>query len=104
MEKYVSGDKTGMLKGNWDNCMGESSCVFFLDENGKVDLSKGYWELAETGGFIGIGSKFVWQYHNHAYGSNSGCGNEHNNKTNYTGNCDCDSCNGARRPDADYWN
>ena len=101
MEKYVSGDKTGMLKGSWDNCMGESSCVFFLDEYGNVDLSKGYWELANT---AWIGSNFVWQYHNHAYGSNSGCGNEHNNKTNYTGNCDCDSCNGARRPDADYWN
>ena len=91
-----------LLKSGWDNYMGESSCVFFLDENGKVDLSKGYWELAKTGGFLGIGSKFVWQYHNHAYGSNSGCGNEHNNKTVYTDNCKCDLGTHARA-DAEYW-
>ena len=100
---YKSGDKTGMLKENWDNMMGESSCVFFLDANGKVDLSKGYWELAKVGGFLGIGSRFEWQFHDHLYGSNSGCGNEHNNSTNYSGTCDCDSCNGATRPDAEYW-
>lgn len=92
-----------LLQSGWDNMMGESSCVFFLDENGKVDLSKGYWELAKTGGFIGIGSKFVWQYHNHAYGSNSGCSNEHNNETVYTNQCDCD-LGTHDRADAKYWN
>ena len=103
MTKYNNKDYSGMLKQSWDNYMGESSCVFFLDENGKVDLSKGYWELAKTGGFIGIGSKFVWQYHNHAYGSNSGCSNEHNNKTVYTDQCDCD-LGKHYREDAKYWN
>ncbi len=102
MQKYNSGDRSGMLKQDWDYYMGESSCVFFLDANGKVDLTKGYWELAKTGGFLGIGSKFVWQYHNHPYGSNSGCGNEHNNKTNYTAECNCD-LGKHYRLDAEYW-
>ena len=91
-----------LLKSGWDNYMGEGSCVFFLDANGKVDLSKGYWELAKVGGILGFGSSFKWQYHNHAYGSNSGCGNEHNNKTDYTANCKCDLGTHVR-PDKDYW-
>ncbi len=103
MTKYNSKDYSGMLKQNWDNYMGESSCVFFLDENGKVDLSKGYWELANTSWLGNISPKFVWQYHNHAYGSNSGCGNEHNNKTKYTDQCDCD-LGKHYREDAQYWN
>ena len=101
MEQYNDGDYSGMLKEDWDNCMGESSAVFFLDENGKVDLSKGYWELANTGF---LRANFVWQYHSHEYGgSTSGCSNEHNNNTNYSGTCNCDSCDGATRPDAEYW-
>ena len=96
MKKYNNKDYSGMLKTSWDNMMGESSCVFFLDENGKVDVSKGYWELAK------VSSKFVWQYHNHTYGSNSGCGNEHNNTTNYTADCKCDIGTHVR-PDAEYW-
>ena len=89
---------------DWDNAMGEKSAVFFLDENGKVDLSKGYWELADTSAWY-QSAKFEWQYHSHPYGGNtSGCSNEHNNTTNYNGTCDCDSCDGKQRPDADYWN
>ena len=94
-----------LLKSGWDNMMGEGSCVFFFDENGKVDLSKGYWELAEVkdpDSFLGLGTMFVWQYHNHAYGSNSGCGNEHNNNTVYTNQCDCD-LGKHDRADAEYW-
>ena len=103
-EYYARGGRDGILKQDWDYYMGESSCVFFLDENGKVDLSKGYWELANTKKWYEIRDKFVWQYHSHPYGSNSGCSNEHNNETNYAGNCDCNLCDGAIRPDADYWN
>ena len=88
---------------DWDNAMGEKSAVFFLDENGKVDLSKGYWELADTSAWY-QSAKFEWQYHNHPYGSGTCSGNEHNNTTNYSGACDCDSCDGATRPDAHYWN
>ena len=92
-------DEKAMLASGWDNMMGEGSCVFFLDANGKVDLSKGYWELAK------VSSKFIWQYHNynnHPYGSNSNCGNEHNNKTDYTANCKCD-LGTHERPDKEYW-
>ena len=96
MELYNSGSRTGLLKQNWDYMMGESSCVFFLDANGKVDLSKGYWELAKTN------NKFVWQFHDHTYGSNSGCSNEHNNKTDYTADCKCD-LGTHPRPDKEYW-
>lgn len=90
-----------LLKSGWDNMMGEGSCVFFLDENGKVDLSKGYWELADTSKWY-ESAKFVWQYHNHPYLSNSGCGNEHNNKTDYTADCKCDLGTHVR-PDKEYW-
>ena len=90
-----------LLTSGWDNMMGEGSCVFFLDENGKVDLSKGYWELADTSKWY-QSAKFEWQYHNHAYGSNSGCGNEHNNTTVYTNQCDCD-LGKHDRADAVYW-
>ena len=96
MEKYNNKDYSGILKQNWDNMMGESSCVFFLDENGKVDLGKGYWELAK------VSSKFVWQYHNHPYKNNGACGNEHNNTTDYTANCKCDVGTHVR-PDKEYW-
>lgn len=102
MKKYNNKDYNGILKQNWDNNMGESSCVFFMVD-GKVDLSKGYWELADTSGWL-QSAKFTWQYHNHPYGTNSGCSNEHNNKTNYSGKCDCSLCDGATRPDAKYWN
>jgi hypothetical protein len=87
-----------LLQSGWDNMMGEGSCVFFLDANGKVDLSKGYWELAK------VSSKFVWQYHNHPYrGSTSGCNaTEHNNKTIYTDKCNCD-LGKHDRLDAEYW-
>lgn len=103
MEKYNSRDFNGncLLKQNWDNCMGESSCVFFLDENGKVDLSKGYWELTDTSAWY-QSAKYEWLFHNHAYGSNSGCNNEHNNKTDYTADCKCD-IGTHTRPDRDYW-
>ena len=101
--QYDSDTTNNPFASDWDDAMGEKSAVFFLDENGKVDLSQGYWELAETGNIFN--RKYVWQYHSHPYGgSTSGCGNEHNNTTNYSGTCDCDSCGGAIRPDAEYWN
>ena len=98
---YANGGRDGILKQNWDYYMGESSCVFFLDENGKVDLSKGYWELADTSKWY-QSAKFEWQFHNHPYGSNGSCGNEHNNTTNYTAECKCDIGTHARL-DAEYW-
>ena len=102
----------GMFKPNWDNCMGDGSRVFFL-VNGKVDNTQ-YWEL---------NSSFKWVHHNHAYSyeaalnCNGGKGHyeygggffgigaslQKDEFTNYAGNCDCKSCGGATRPDAEYW-
>jgi hypothetical protein len=93
-----------MFANSWDNMMGEGSCVFFLDANGKVDLSKGYWELAADGYTSATLRNFRWEYHNHPYGgSTSGCNaTEHNNKTDYTANCKCDLGTHVR-PDKEYW-
>ncbi len=104
---------SSMLKQNWDNNMGDGSRVFFL-VNGKVNNTM-YWEL---------NSDYVWVLHEHAYtyeaaktcvhgedshheygGGIFGYGDslQENKFTNYAGTCDCDSCNGATRPDAEYW-
>ena len=101
------------LKQGWDNNMGDGSRIFFLVD-GKVDNTK-YWEYD--------GSK--WMLHDHAYSYDAAKTCLHGEKshyeygggfigigaslqkdkfTNYAGPCDCDSCNGATRPDAQYWN
>ena len=101
-----------MLKMNWDNNMGDGSRVFFLDENGKV-INTMYWELNDD---------YKWVLHEHEY-SKSACEKCSLGKashyesqgafgvhlywgefTNYAGACDCKKCNGATRPDAEYWN
>ena len=113
MEQYNKDDYSGMLKQNWDNAMGDGSRVFFLVD-GKVDNTK-YWELNDD---------WVWVLHEHAYSyeaaKNCAHGedshyeyewriNDFSSKlredkfTDYDGVCDCDSCNGATRPDAEYW-
>ncbi len=113
MNQYNDDDYSGMLKEKWDNAMGNGSRVFFLVD-GKVDNTK-YWEL---------NSSYVWVLHNHAYsydaaknctlGANShaeygggflgiGASLQENKFTDYDGTCDCNSCNGATRPDAEYW-
>ena len=113
MNKYNSDDYSGILKQNWDNNMGDGSRVFFL-KDGKVDNTK-YWELNDD---------YVWVLHEHAYsyeaakncalgekshyeygGGFLGMGASLQEKefTDYDGACDCSSCNGATRPDAEYW-
>ena len=114
MEKYNSKDYSGILKENWDNNMGDGSRVFFLDDNGKV-INTMYWELND---------EWVWVLHEHAYTYEAakncaldedshyeyggglfgwGASLQEDEFTNYSGTCDCDSCNGATRPDAEYW-
>lgn len=114
MKEYSEKNYTHMKEG-WDNNMGDGSRVFFLDANGKVDESAGYWEL---------NSDFVWIHHMHAYsyeaalkcaggedshheygGGFFGWGDELKEEDfiDYDGTCDCDSCGGATRPDAEYW-
>lgn len=106
MELYNSGDRTGMLKQSWDNNMGEGSRVFFLDANGKVDLTKGYWELKADGYTSVTLRNFEWLYHSHTFPyseSGASCSYEHNQDNSYNGTCNCNSCKGATRPDAEYW-
>ena len=114
-DSYVDKKIATIFMDSWDNNMGNGSRIFFLDANGKVDNTK-YWEL---------NSDFVWVYHEHAYSYEAAktcaLGEEshfeygrsssypwnkmllENKFTDYDGKCDCDSCNGATRPDADYW-
>lgn len=113
MEQYNADNYSGILKQNWDNNMGDGSRVFFLVD-GKVDNTK-YWELNDD---------WVWVLHEHAYSYEAAKTCAHGEKshyeygggfigigaslqkdkfTNYAGTCDCDSCNGATRPDAEYW-
>jgi hypothetical protein len=118
MEAYNDRNNTpitenSLLQSGWDNNMGDGSRVFFL-KDGKVDNTK-YWELNDD---------YVWVLHEHAYsyeaakncalGENShyeygggffgwGASLQENKFTDYDGACDCSSCNGATRPDAEYW-
>ena len=116
MEKYEANHNyNGLLKPSWDNMMGDGSRVFFLDANGKV-INTMYWELNED---------FDWVLHEHAYSYDAAKTCAHGEKshyeygggfigigsslqkdkfTNYAGACDCDSCDGKTRPDAQYWN
>lgn len=113
----------------WDNNLGVGSRVFFLDENEKVDMSKGYIELCEKKrGTNWLGQEAwvtldtpVWIYHNHLYpnadqvsdgmypadGLTERCEDENGvpyfhfaTWTDYDGACDC-GC--GTRPDAGYW-
>ena len=98
----------------WDDGVGDGSRVFFLDESGHVDADAGYLEYNGS----------TWVLHEHAYtyeaakncshGEDShyeygggifgyGASLQEDEFTDYAGTCDCDSCNGATRPDAEYW-
>lgn len=80
---YMAEDKADdytHLSAKWDEATGEGSRVFFLDANGKVDLTKGYWELSQTGNIFS-GYTFTWNYHNHEFPYDSSvhtCDYEHN--------------------------
>ena len=93
-------DNDEVLNSSWDNGLEKGSRIFFLDENGKVDLTQGYWELYyEKDGWGASASdyKYTWVYHDHAYTENhpSDCGKPVNDGvyTDYTNN----------RADANYW-
>lgn len=76
---------------DWDKGVGNNSRVFFLNGTGKVDPGQGYLQMEKTSW---INTKLTWKNHD-AITSNV--------MSNYTGNCDCNSCNGAPRPDQAYW-
>lgn len=82
---------------NWDVGVGAGSRVFFLDENGKVDRNKGYYQMKSSWG------QYSWEYHDYV-------GDEL--VVEYTKNCTCSSCSkktdtdgisGEPRADKKYW-
>lgn len=79
---------------SWYDTLGDGSRVFFLDKNGKVDISKGYYELYKKNLFSGV----AWVYHDHEYLSTapSGCVAAGH----YKGFTDYDA---EGRPDIGYW-
>lgn len=94
------------LDSSWDSGAGDGSRVFFLDANGKVDQSKGYWELYKTwgkngSGLFDIGDIFIWIYHDHPYDNTldeyKNCSHK---GTHYGSFTDYDA---ADRPDAYLW-
>ena len=101
-----TGEAKLTLDSSWDSGAGDGSRIFFLDENGNVDQSKGYWELYKTwgkngSGIFSYGDIFIWIYHDHPYDNTS---NEYNNcgnkNTHYSSFTDYDA---ADRPDKEYW-
>ena len=94
------------LDSSWDSGAGDGSRVFFLDENGKVDLSKGYWELYKKwrkngSGIFAYGDVYTWIFHDHPYDNTlneyKNCPNE---DTHYGSFTDYDAND---RPDKAYW-
>lgn len=119
----ISTTATTNFASNWDAGLGAGSRVFFLNEQGKVDLSKGYWELYRYSTGI-TSAEYTWVFHDHAYtqAAMENCatpGMKYHKEfvdnwfsddiidaeamTDYDGACTCNSCNGATRPDASYW-
>ena len=94
------------LDSSWDSGAGDGSRIFFLDADGKVDPSKGYWELYRAfkkngSGIASYGYVYIWIYHDHPYDNTL---NEYNNCSNkgthYGSFTDYDA---ADRPDKEYW-
>ena len=103
-------DDTTIFKDGWDSGLGDGSRIFFLGADGKVDLSKGYWELHNIGrkkngdGWFDYGNIYVWVFHNHTYvngSAHSGC-NQKPSSNQYTDYVN-DQLNNTARPDRDYW-
>ena len=78
----------------WDNGLGDSSRIFFLNGTDKVDYSQGYMQAKAKTNWIGQITAMNWEKKDLSSSMSSV----------YTGSCDCDDCDGAIRPDADYWN
>ena len=76
----------------WDDGLGGSSRIFFLNGTDQVDPSQGYLQ-AKLSTSWGVGESITW---NQATVTTA-LKNEYDNK------CTCKDCNGADRPDRQYW-
>ena len=88
------GDGKKCMDSSWDNGLEKGSRIFFLDKDGKVDLTQGYWELYHESSWFN--NKYTWVYHNHAYGAGHTNNCNHHNSVNtvYTD---------PNRGDSVYW-
>lgn len=74
--KYTSYNSLGtyekpktILTSGWDSGMGDGSRIFFLGDDGNVDLDAGYWELyhEQTGTIFNRTHYYTWIFHKHEY-------------------------------------
>lgn len=77
----------------WDDGLGGSSRIFFLDENGKVDPNQGYLQAKLNTNWLGTGTSIAWNKSTVTASL----------KSEYDGPCDCKACDGADRPDRQFW-
>ena len=91
-EQWIALEAT-FTKG-WDNGLGASSRVFFLNEAGKVDVSQGYMQAKLNTNWIGTGQSLDWNYQSTI---SSVIRDEYDNT------CTCNDCKGQDRPDRHYW-
>lgn len=81
----------------WDDGLGTSSKIFFLNGTDKVDPSQGYLQFTrewESTGFLSGYYVGDWTYNSTVTADL---------KDEYDNACTCHDCNGADRPDRHYW-
>lgn len=76
----------------WDDGLGGNSRIFFLNGTDQVDPSQRYLQ-AKLSSSWGVGESITWN----PATVTTALKNEYDNK------CTCKDCNGADRPDRDYW-
>ena len=91
-EQWIALEQT--FASTWDNGLGGSSRVFFLNGTNKVDVSQGYMQAKLKTNWLGTGTSIDWT---HQGAITSAIKNEYDNT------CTCSDCSGADRPDRHYW-
>ena len=79
----------------WDDGLGGSSRIFFLNGTDQVDPSQGYLQAKLNTNWLGTGTSLGWNIATVTQAL----------KTEYTGKCDCKTCKASNldRPDKQYW-
>ncbi len=91
-EQWIALEKT--FDSAWDNGLGGSSRVFFLNGTNKVDTSQGYMQAKLKTNWLLTGTSIDWSYQSSITAAI---------KNEYDNTCTCKDCNGADRPDRQYW-
>lgn len=77
----------------WDDGLGGSSRIFFLNGTDKVDPGQGYLQAKLNTNWIGTGQSIDWNKATVTADL----------KNEYDNTCTCSDCKGADRPDRHYW-